>query len=107
MPLARTSVCDAENMASPSRRVLSGLSWGRLESSVDIQDIIFWDTTGETSGRRSVLRRSVQSLLLLLASVVSGSVDRREVSTDLVLVSLRVCGCSVSAEKQNNTSSLR
>lgn len=107
----RRAVCDAEDVASPSRRVLSGLSWGMLESSVTIQDVACWDTTGETCGSRSVLRGSVLSLLLLLllASVVAatradvnGSVDRRTVSNDLMLVSVKVCVCSVSVEKQNN-----
>ena len=107
----RMAVCDADDVASPSRRVLSGLSWGMLESSVTIQDVACWDTTGETCGSRSVLRGSVLSLLLLLllASVVAatrvevnGSVDRRTVSNDLMLVSVKVCVCSVSVEKQNN-----
>lgn len=106
----RTAVCDAKDSASPSRRVLSGLSWGMLESSVTIQDKDFWDTTGETTGSWSVLRGSLQSLLLLLASVVaatrvevSGSVDRCTVSSDLLLASVKVCVCSVSVGKQNNT----
>lgn len=112
-----TAAWDVEAEASPSRRVVSGLSWGSLVSSVDILELAFWDTAREALGTRSELIKSFQSLLLasgpglLLASVVattrvevSGSVDRLMASRDLLLVSVKVCVCSVSAEKGKNIS---
>lgn len=94
-----TAVCDIKSVASPNRRVLSGLSWGSLESSVDIQDLGSNETAGDLTGIWSVLVKSFQSLLLLLlASVVdimsvevSGSVDRPRVSNDPLFVSETIC----------------
>lgn len=96
---------DIEDDASPCRRVVSGLSWGSLAFSVDIQELASKDTAGDAW---SVLTKSFQFLLLLLlllASVVaiprvelSGSVDRLMVSRELLLVSVKVCVCSVSVE---------
>lgn len=93
---------DIEDDASPCLRVVSGLSWGSLAFSVDIQELASKDTAGDAW---SVLTKSFQFLLLLLASVVatprvelSGSVDRLMVSRELLLVSVKVCVCSVSVE---------
>lgn len=94
------AVCDIKSVASPNRRVLSGLSWGSLESSVNIQDLGSNETAGDLTGIWSVLVKSFQSLLLLLllASVVdirsvevSGSVDRPRVSNDPLFVSETIC----------------
>lgn len=97
---------DIEDDASPCRRVVSGLSWGSVAFSVDNQELASKDTAGDAW---SVLTKSFQFLvlllLLLLASVVatprvelSGSVDRLMVSRELLLVSVKVCVCSVSVE---------
>lgn len=95
-------VWDIEDDASPCRRVVSGLSWGSVAFSVDNQELASKDTAGDAW---SVLTKSFQFLVLLLASVVatprvelSGSVDRLMVSRELLLVSVKVCVCSVSVE---------
>lgn len=101
---------DIEDEASPCRRVVSGLSWGSLASSVNIEELASQDTAGEASDIRSVLAFQVfQSLLLLPGSVaattrveVSSSVDRLTASSGLLLVSVKICVCSVSAEKEKN-----
>ncbi len=95
-----------EAEASPSRRVVSGLSWGSLASSVDILELASRDTAGEAAGTWSVLIKPFQSLLLLASVVattrveVSGSVDRLTASSDLLVVSVKVSVCSVPAEKE-------
>lgn len=98
-----TAVLDIEDEASPCRRVVSGLSWGSRDSSVNVPELTSEDTAREAPEAWSVLTKSLQFLLLPLASVVattrvevSGSVDRLMASSDLLLVSVKVCVCSVS-----------
>ena len=110
--LVRTAVCDTEAVASPCRRVVSGLSSGRVLSSVNSQGLASRDTAWEMPGIWFVLVISSQSLLLLLllllASLVlmrvevSGSADRFVDSGDPLLVSVKVFVCSVSVDKEQN-----
>lgn len=76
----RPAVCDDKAVASLSLVVVSGLSWGRLASSLSIQDVSSQDTA--RPGIWSLFVKSSQLVpVLLLVSVVvttvemSGSVD--------------------------------
>lgn len=105
-------VWDIEGDVSPCWEVVSGLSWGSLVLSINIQELASQDTAGEESDAWPVLTESFQSLLLLLlllASVVAttrvevrGSVDRLIASSDLLLVSGKGCVCSVSVKKNRS-----
>lgn len=101
-----TAVLDIKAETSPSRRVVPGLSWGSPAFSINIQEPASQDTAGEASGTWSVLVKSFQFWLLLDSVVAttkveaSGSVDRLMSSSDPLLVSVKVCVCSVSVEKE-------